>query len=64
MKRSRIILFALVVLLVVLSLPAVARADDPVPSSESTPDGWTWDAAPSPAPAPDGWTWDETPASP
>jgi hypothetical protein len=44
MKRSRIILFVLVVLLVVLIVPAFAGAD-----------GWTWDEA---APIADGWTWD------
>jgi hypothetical protein len=48
MKRSQIIaLLSLVCLLLVLALPAVARAD-------ATPDGWTWDE-----PVTDGWTWDE-----
>jgi hypothetical protein len=52
-------LLSLVVLICVLAMPAVARADDP------TPDGWTWDEAtlptdPAPVdPTPDGWTWDE-----
>ena len=49
MKRSRIIFFVLVVLLLVLVLPAFARADDPAP------DGWTWDERP---PITDGWTWE------
>jgi hypothetical protein len=50
MKRSRVILFVLVVLLVVLALPAFARAD-------AAPNGWTWDEATA-APIVDGWTWD------
>jgi hypothetical protein len=49
MKRSRIIFFVLVVLLVVLAFPAFARADVPAPT------GWTWDETP---PIADGWTWD------
>jgi hypothetical protein len=53
MKRSRIVIFSLVLLLAVLTLPAFARAD-------VVPDGWTWDAAPvSVDPSPEGWTWDE-----
>ena len=53
MKRSRIVLFSLVLLLALLTLPAFARAD-------VVPDGWTWDAAPvSVDPSPEGWTWDE-----
>jgi hypothetical protein len=69
MQRSRISLFIVVVLLVLLALPAIARADETTGSTsgetmavtgEPTPDGWTWDEAP-PAPEllPDGWTWDE-----
>jgi hypothetical protein len=54
MKRLCIVL-SLVLLLVVLALPAVARADDPAP----TPDGWTWDESTAPSVTPDGWTWDE-----
>ena len=58
MKRSQIALLSLVLLLVVLTLPALARAND-------VPDGWTWDeSAVSVEPAPDGWTWDEAVASP
>lgn len=69
MKRSQIALLSLVLLLVVLTLPALARADDvpagwtwdePTLSVESASDGWTWDeSAVSVEPAPDGWTWDE-----
>ncbi len=69
MKRSQIALLSLVLLLVVLTLPALARADDvpdgwtwdePTLSVEPAPDGWTWDeSAVSVEPAPDGWTWDE-----
>ena len=72
MKRTRIIfLLGLVVLVLALALPAVARADESTDgwtwdgsvatSTDPAPDGWTWDenAAPSPDPAPDGWTWDE-----
>ena len=40
MKRSRIVIFSLVLLLALLTLPAFARAD-------VVPDGWTWDAATS-----------------
>ena len=43
----------LVVLLVVLAMPALARGDAPV-----RPDGWTWDQA-SGLVATGGWTWDE-----
>lgn len=76
MQRSRITLFILVALLVMLALPAIARADETTdsPSSESVavtsepaPDGWTWDeAAPAsePEPLPDGWTWDEAAPAP
>ena len=38
MKRLCAIL-SLVLLLIVLALPAIARAANPAP----TPDGWTWD---------------------
>ena len=73
MKRSQIALLSLVLLLVVLTLPALARADD-VPdgwtwdestvSTEPALDGWTWaESAVSVEPAPDGWTWDEAVAS-
>jgi hypothetical protein len=47
-------LLTLVVLLCVLVMPAVARANDP-----PAPDGWTWDEAVPAVVAPDGWTWDE-----
>lgn len=67
MKRSHVVL-SLVVLLVALALPALARADGELPaptaveSAAATPsaiDGWTWDeAVSSPDPMPDGWTWD------
>ena len=74
MKRSQIALLSLVLLLVVLTLPALARAgdvpagwtwDEPTLSVESASDGWTWDESTvSVEPAPDGWTWDEAVASP
>lgn len=51
---------SLILVLVALALPAVARADDHAPPA---PAGWTWDEASAP-PAADGWTWDETSASP
>ena len=39
--------------MVVLTLPALARAND-------VPDGWTWDEPTlSVESAPDGWTWDD-----
>jgi hypothetical protein len=60
MKRARIItLLTLVVVLVALALPGMARAD------EST-DGWTWDeaAVTQSEPAPDGWTWDSESTQP
>jgi hypothetical protein len=53
MKRSRIVIFSLVLLLALLTLPAFARAD-------VVPDGWTWDEATvSVNPAPVGGTWDQ-----
>jgi hypothetical protein len=67
MKRSQIALLSLVLLLAVLTLPALARADD-VPDgwtgdepalSVAVPDGWTWDEATLSGSVPDGWTWDE-----
>ena len=58
MKRSRIVLLlSLIVLVVVLALPAFARAD-------SGTSGWTWDEPAATQPAPDGWTWDEEVAAP
>jgi hypothetical protein len=69
MKRSRIVIFSLVLLLAVLALPAFARADvapdgwtwdESTVSVDPAPEGWTWDeAAVSVDPAPEGWTWDE-----
>jgi hypothetical protein len=53
MKRLCAVL-SLVLLLIVLALPAMARADDP-----TAPDGWTWDGSSVPSMTPDGWTWDE-----
>jgi hypothetical protein len=74
MKRSRIVIFSLVLLLVLLTLPAFAQADvapdgwtwDESPASvDPAPEGWTWDeAAVSVDPAPEGWTWDEAVAPP
>ena len=74
MQRSRIIIFVVVVLLVMLALPAIARADKTAkyaptesivtttkPAPDPVPDGWTWDEA-KPASLPDGWTWDEATA--
>jgi hypothetical protein len=66
MKRLYVLL-SLFLLLSVLALPAVARADDPpaAPAEQTQPadpvtDGWTWDErAPGSAFSPDGWTWDE-----
>jgi hypothetical protein len=66
MKRLCAVL-SLIVLLTLLALPAVARADDPAPaaeqsqtvSSDPTPAGWTWDEAADPGASPAGWTWDE-----
>ena len=53
MTRTRIIfLLGLVVLVLTLALPAVARAAD-------SANGWTWDENSPTAPAPDGWTWDD-----
>jgi hypothetical protein len=72
MHRSRIILFVLAVLLVVLAFPAIAGADETpdvtpcgeVTATEPAPDGWTWDEAAPPAEpvVPEGWTWDEASA--
>jgi hypothetical protein len=66
MKRT-LVLLTLVVLLVVLAVPSLARADaDPaVASSEptlgATTEGFTWDESVSSAGAePEGWTWDES----
>lgn len=56
MKRSRIVIFSLVLLLALLTLPAFARAD-------VAPDGWTWDESTASVPVPEGWTWDEAAAS-
>jgi hypothetical protein len=54
MKRVCIVL-TLIALLVVLAVPAAARA-----SHSTVPEGWTWDkAAASVMLYPDGWTWDE-----
>jgi hypothetical protein len=66
MKRLYTVL-SLILLLAVLAMPAIARADDEVPpppeqsqpvEAAPAPDGWTWDESSAPA-APDGWTWDE-----
>jgi hypothetical protein len=54
MKRLCAVL-SLILVLVVLALPAVARAADPA----TTPDGWTWDESTATSVTPDGWTWDE-----
>jgi hypothetical protein len=68
MQRSRISLFILGVLVVILALPAIARADETpdyassksvTATAEPVPDGWTWDEAVTPESVPDGWTWDE-----
>jgi hypothetical protein len=69
MKRSRIVIFSLVLLLALLTLPAFARADvvpdgwtwdESTVSVDPAPAGWTWnEAAVSVDPAPEGWTWDE-----
>jgi hypothetical protein len=57
MQRSRLILFIVAVLLVVLALPAIARADE---TAENLPSEWVVTATErAPRPAPDGWTWDE-----
>jgi hypothetical protein len=59
MKRLCTVL-SLILVLVVLALPAVARADN---ETSFAPAGWTWDEATAPAetssPVTDGWTWDE-----
>jgi hypothetical protein len=55
MKRLYAVL-SLILLVVVLVLPAVARADDAAPPA---PSGWTWDESGA-TQTPDGWTWDET----
>ena len=55
MKRLYTV-FCLILVLTVLVLPAVARADD---GGAPAPAGWTWDESGAPT-APDGWTWDET----
>jgi hypothetical protein len=71
MQRSRIILFVLAVMLVMLAFPAIAGAEETpdstsgggVTATEPAPDGWTWDEVAPPAePVPDGWTWDEASA--
>lgn len=54
MKRLYTVL-SLILVLAVLVLPAVARADE---NSPLAPAGWTWDEL-SASNAPDGWTWDE-----
>jgi hypothetical protein len=53
MKRLCAVL-SLVIVLILLVAPTIARADESPPP---TSDGWTWDEAS--VPAPDGWTWDE-----
>lgn len=64
MKRLYTVL-SLILLLAVLAMPAIARADDAPPAygqsqpAELAPDGWTWDETTAPAAA-DGWTWDES----
>lgn len=52
MKRLYTVL-CLTLMLVLLVLPAVARADD----ERSTAMGWTWDETTTTMV--DGWTWDE-----
>ena len=55
MKRSLILVIALVLSIVVLALPAFGRAS-------LVSDGWTWNEAQAPeglVPAQTGWTWDE-----
>jgi hypothetical protein len=54
MKRLYTV-FSLILVLTVLALPAIARADD---DGTPAPTGWTWDESSTPV-APDGWTWDE-----
>lgn len=54
MKRLYTVL-GLILVLAVLVLPAVGRADD---GFAPAPAGWTWDELNAPI-APDGWTWDE-----
>jgi hypothetical protein len=53
MKRLYAVL-SLILLVAVLVVPAIARADDAAPVA---PSGWTWDECG--AQTPDGWTWDE-----
>ena len=54
MKRLYTVL-SLILVLAVLALPAVARADA---KSSPVPTGWTWDEL-NASITPDGWTWDE-----
>jgi hypothetical protein len=54
MKRLYAVL-SLILLVTVLVLPAIARADDTAPPA---PSGWTWDESGA-TQTPDGWTWDE-----
>jgi hypothetical protein len=54
MKRLYAVL-SLILVLAVLVLPAVARADE---NSPPAPAGWTWDES-NASITPDGWTWDE-----
>ena len=54
MKRLYAVL-SLILVLTVLALPALARADDP---AAPAPAGWTWDESGG-TQSPDGWTWDE-----
>jgi len=54
MKRLYAVL-SLILVLTVLALPAIARADDSAPPA---PTGWTWDESGG-TQSPDGWTWDE-----
>ena len=54
MKRLYAVL-SLILVLTVLALPALARADD---ATAPAPTGWTWDESGA-TQTPDGWTWDE-----
>ena len=54
MKRLYAVL-SLILLIAVLVVPAIARADD---AASQSPSGWTWDESGA-TQTPDGWTWDE-----
>ena len=65
MKRSRIFLLVLMVVLMTLALPAIARADGSADdaaavTTQVTAGGFTWDESVTATdPAPDGFTWDQ-----